>query len=270
MPNDPLSDAAIEAFFTGVADPGWEHDEALATLADDMALVMANPAPVADHALRQLFWETPAVADAPRTAPEAWNAVTHGNSRPVGGFRGRLRVIAGAALGTALALSGVGVAGATGVLPAPAQRVVASVVEAVSPFELPYPGDHPRAPSGGGAVTPDQDTGGQAPPAGQQPGVSIPGPSSDQPQTTLPTPGASAGLPTGPGSAGLDQAGRTPAGQQAPPLIPGPGAPSDLSPGASGNAPGADLDRAGQTPAATVPATVAGPAAPGAASNNAR
>lgn len=271
MPNDTLSDAVIEAFFTGVADPGWEHDEALATLADDMAVVMASPAPVATHALRQLFWENPAAADATRAAPAGWNvAVTHGTSRPVGGFGGRLRLIAGAALGTALALSGVGVAGATGVLPAPAQRVVASVVEAVTPFELPHPGDHPRAPSGGGAVTPGGDTGGQDPTAGHQPGVSIPGSSSDQPQATLPRPGPSAGSPTGPGSGGLDQAGQTPAGQQAPPFISGPGAPSDLAPAASGNPPGSGLDRAGQTPAATVPATVAGPPAPGLASSHAR
>jgi len=259
MPNDQLTDGAIEAFFAGVADPGWEHDESLATLAHDMAVVMSAPTPVANHTLRQLFWETPVATETTRAAAPAWNLpVAHaGDDRPVGGFRGRLRLIAGAALGTALALSGVGVAGATGSLPGPAQRVVASVVEAISPFELPHPGGHSPAPSGGGAGTTGDGTGGQAPIPGGQPGVSPPGASSDQPRATLPPSAPSPGAPTDPGSNGLDRAGQTPAGPSIPPSVPVPGTPSNLSPGDSGKAPVSGLDVARQTPAVTaVPPTV--------------
>jgi len=262
MPDDQLTDSAIEAFFAGVADPGWEHDESLATLADDMAVVMSGPAPVADHALRQLFWETPPVHETTHAAAVGWNlpVARTGDDRPVGGFRGRLRLIAGAALGTALVLSGVGVAGANGALPAPAQRAVASVVEAVSPFEFPHPGGHSPAPSGGGAGTTGDVTGGQAPTPGGQPAVSPPGASSDHPQATLPPSAPSPGSPTDPGSNGLDTARHTPAGQSIPPSVPAPGTPSNLSPGASGNAPTPGLGTARQTPAAAaVPASVPAP-----------
>jgi hypothetical protein len=253
MLDDTLTDAAIEAFFVGLPDPAWEHEASLATLADDMAVAMNAPAPVADHALLQLFWETPAATETTPTAVAARNdpVVLMGNSRSVGWFRGRRRLL-GAALGTALALSGVGVAGAAGALPAPAQRVVAAVVEAVSPFELPHPDGRSREPSGGGAVTTGDGSGGQAPSGGQQPTVGTPGAASDHPQATPPAP--SPGPPEAPGSRGLDRAGQTPAGDSIPPFVPGPGAPPNPSPGGIGNAPASGLDTARQTPAVTAPA----------------
>jgi len=260
MPNHQLTDRAIEAFFAGSSDPGWEHDESLAALADDMAMVMTAPAPVANHALRQLFWETPQVHETTRAAAAARNmpVAPIGDNRPVGGFRGRLRLIAAAALGTGLALSGVGVAGATGSLPDRAQRVVASVVEAISPFEFPHPDGHSPAPSGGVAGSTGDGTGDQAPTPGRQPAVVTPGPSSNDP--SAPSSGPPPAPATGPGSRGLDRAGQTPAGQSVPPSVPGPGTPSNLSPGNSGNPPPSGLDTARQTPAAdAVPASVPGP-----------
>ncbi len=270
MLNDTLTDEAIEAFFLGLPNPAWEHDASLATLADDMAVAMSAPAPVADHALLQLFWETPAAAETTPTAVAAWNVpvAVIGDTRSVGWFRGRHRLIAGAALGAALTLSGVGVAGAAGVLPAPVQRVVAGVVEAVSPFELPDPGGNSPGPSGGGAVNRGDGTGGQAPTAGQQPAVSqgpvvsTPAPSADRPQTTPPTFPPSSGPPAGPGS-GLDTARQTPAGQSVPPPIPGPL--PNPSPDGSGNAPAFGLDTARQTPAATAATSEPGPPTAGSA-----
>lgn len=253
MLDDTLTDAAIEAFFVGLPESPWEHEASLATLADDVAVVMDASAPAADHALLQLFWGTPAVAEPSPTAV------------PVGAFRGRLRLIAGAALGTVLALSGVGVAGAAGALPAPVQRVVAGVVEAVSPFELPHPdGDSPPGLSEGGAVTTGDGTGGQAPTAGDRPAVGTSGSSSDDPQAVPPTPPPSPGPPGGPGSSGLDRAGQTPAGQWIPPFVSRPGAPPDPSPARSGSAPASGLDTARQTPAAGARASVPGPPTAGA------
>ncbi len=262
MLNDTLTDEAIEAFFLGLPEPAWEHDASLATLADDVVVAMNAPAPVADHALLQLFWETPAPAETTPTAVAAWNApvAVIGDTRSVGWFRGRRRLIAGAALGAALTLSGVGVAGAAGVLPAPVQRVVAGVVEAVSPFELPDAGGNSPGPSGAGAVNQGDGTGGHAPTAGRQPAVSqepaasTPGASSDRPQTTPPTFPPSSGPPTGPGS-GLDTARQTPAGQSVPPSIPGPAPLPSPSAGGSGNAPAFGLSTARQTPAAATAPT---------------
>jgi len=260
MPDHQLTDGAIEAFFAGSSDPGWERDESLAILVDDMAMVMTAPAPVANHALRQLFWETPPVHETTRVAATAWGIAVApiGDDRPVRGFRSRLRLIAAAALGTGLALSGVGVAGATGSLPAPAQRVVASVVEAISPFELPHPGDHSQQPSGGVVGSTGGGTADQAPTPGRQPAVVPPGPSSDHP--SAPSSGPPPAPATGPGSGGLDRAGQTPAGQSVPPSVPVPGTPSNLSPGNTGNPPASGLGTARQTPATgAVPASVPGP-----------
>ena len=265
MPNDTLIDEAIEAFFLGLPEPAWEQDASLATLADDVVVAMNAPAPVADHALRQLFWGIPAPAQTTAAPVPAWIAPVApvGDGRPVGGVRGRLRVIAGAALGAVLVLSGVGTAGAVGVLPAPVQRVVAGVVEAVSPFELPRPGDSP-GPSGGGATTDGDRTGGQAP-TGQQPAVSTPGASSDRPQATPPASAPSPGPPAAPGSSGLDRAGQTPAGQSIPPFVPGPGPVPSPSPDGSGTAPAFGLDTARQRPAAAAPTSEPGPPTTGSA-----
>ncbi len=264
MLDDTLTDDAIEAFFVGLSDPAWEHEASLATLADDMAVAMNGPPPVADHALLQLFWQTPAAAETTPAAVAARNVpvAVMGDGGSVGWFRGRLRLL-GAALGAALALSGVGVAGAAGVLPAPAQRVVAGVVEALSPFELPRPDGQSPEPSGGGAVTTGDGTGGHAPRDGQQPTVSTPGASSDDPQATPPASAPSPGQPAAPGSSGLDRAGQTPAGQSIPPFVPGPGPPPNPSPGGRGSVPAPGLDTARQIPAGPVPASVPRPPSPG-------
>lgn len=260
MRGDLLTDETIEAFFAGSSDPAWEHNESLATLANDMAMVVDAPAPVANHALRQLFWETAAAAETATVVATPSRAVARTGDGGLSAFRGRLRLIAGAALGGAVALSGVGVAGAAGVLPAPAQRAVARVVEVVSPFEFPQPGGHLPGPSGGGAVTTGDDPGRQAPTAGQPPTDSPSAASSDLPQGTAPSSEPPSAPPTSPGSNGLDTARQTPAGHSIPPFVPGPGAPSSPSPGGSSNTPASGLDTARQTPAAAaVPTSVPGP-----------
>lgn len=257
MANEALTDAAIEAFFLGSPDPGWEHEASLATLADDMTMALSGPTPIADHALLQLFWTAPTPAESAHPGVGA----DDDRRAPVGFFRRRARLVVGAATGTAVALLSVSVAGATGVLPDPAQRVVARVVEAISPFELP----RPAGPSGGGLPSP-QDTGGTSSSVDQQPGVNAPGAPSGHADAT---PGSVP--PADPGSTGLDRAGQTPASKSIPPFVPGAGTPPNPSPPISGAPQPPGLDTARQTPAGTaVPASIPKPAIPSPARNHGR
>ncbi len=264
MPDRTLSDEAIEAFFVGTPDPGWERAEPLVALAGHMAVAVAGPAPTPDHALLQLFWGSPATVEPARTLvqPAAWGARATRDDRSAAlSWRSRLRVLAGVTLGAAVAFVGVGAAGAIGVLPAPVQRVVARAVEAVTPFELPAPsGDRPAKPSGNGAADVVRGDGG-ASPSGSVTSGSSPASAPGQPQRVPATPAAGAGAPSGPGSTGLDRAGQTPAGTSTPspsgvqtPATAGP-APASAVP-----APAQGLNRApGAQAGAVVPSSVAGP-----------
>lgn len=220
MPDGTLSDEAIEAFFVGTPDPGWERAEPLVALAGHMAVAVAGPAPTPDHALLQLFWGSPAAVEPTRTLvqPAAWGArVTRADRLAVLPWRSRLRVLAGVALGAAVAFVGVGAAGATGVLPAPVQRVLALAVEAVTPFELPASsGDRPAKPSGNGTADIVRGGGG-ASPSGSQTSGSSPASPLGPSQRVPATPASGAGAPSGPGPTGLDRAGQTPAGTSTPP-----------------------------------------------------
>ena len=222
MSTHTISDEAVEAFFSGFSGfPGlgsspsrWEQEGPLAMLADDVALAVSGPGPRPDHALLQLFWSTAA----PPPEPEA-----HRGPAPVG----RFRLAVGALLASVMAFTGVGVAGAVGVLPAPVERAVAGVVETVTPFELPGPDA-------------DRSRGARGPEPSQ--GRGLPGP----------VPAPVAGVPPH----------RPPASGPVPTPVPGPGAPvpagadrpSQPPPGvtpaqsAPGPPPAAGLDRAGQAP----------------------
>jgi len=224
MADDVLADEAIEAFFLGLPHPGWEQDEALASLASHVSAAVDAPSPSPDHALLQLFWSGEAAARpaAVAAAPsgEPLDVVASGGTGV--GRRRRLRVLASVATGMAVAVLGVGAAGATGALPAPAQRVVARVIEAVSPFEVPEPsgsGSGRSAPRGDGggvdagdAVT-STTTAETAPPIAVRPGGAPGG---------VPSP---APVPQLGGGTGLDRAGQTPAAELIPPAVPGPPAP---------------------------------------------
>lgn len=219
MPDGTLSDEAIEAFFVGTPDPGWERAESLVALAGHMAVAVAGPAPTPDHALLALFWGSPAAVESARTLvqPTAWGARVTRNDRSAAlPWRSRLRVLAGVTLGAAVAFVGVSAAGATGVLPDPLQRVVARAVEAVTPFELPAPGgDRPAKPSGNGTADIVRGGGGVSP-SGSQTAGSSPASPPGQPQRDPATPASGVGAASGSGSTGLDRAGQTPAGTSTP------------------------------------------------------
>lgn len=127
MVEQVLTDDALEAFILGIPHPGWQSDEALATFAAGVDAGVNSAAPSPNHALVQLFWNGASATSggAPASMPRQ--------------RRSMRRLVPGLAV-FALTALGAGTAGAAGALPEPAQRVVARVVEALSPFELPEPG----------------------------------------------------------------------------------------------------------------------------------
>jgi len=265
MADDVLADEALEAFFAGLPHPGWEQDEALVSLATHVSAVVDARSPSPDHALLQLFWsgEAPARSAARVASPSAEpvDAISAGGVSALG--RRRFRLLASVATGMAVAMLGVGAAGATGALPAPAQRVVARVIEAVSPFEVPKPKGSdsgrtsPRGDGGivdeGNAVT-STTTAQPGPPMAVRP---------DGAPGGMPSP---APMPQLGGGSGLDPAGQTPAAEAIPPAVPGPpttgtraGPPArDGSPGSFDTAPGRPPGSTG--PASAPVPTPGGPA----------
>lgn len=142
MSDTLLTDEVIEAFVLGLPHPAWQQDERLVALATDVGAAMDAAPPTPDHALLQLFWTgiPGGGADAGAGAPVPEPAAAAFAPR-----RWR-RLVVSVAAGMAAVTVGIGAAGATGALPAPAQRVVARVVEAVSPFQLAGPWE--EAPDG--------------------------------------------------------------------------------------------------------------------------
>jgi hypothetical protein len=118
-------------------------------------------------------------------------------------------------------------AAAAGVLPAPAQRVMASVVRTVTPFEVPEPSSgaapRPAAPStpttaenGSGGAAPGSAAGGTT--AGSTPGATAPRPAATSPQPS--SNGPSSGPAAGNGAPGATAPGHPPETAQ-PPAPPG-------------------------------------------------
>lgn len=256
MPGRLLSDEAIEAFFVGTPHPGWEGHEALTLLMTDVNLAVAE-APAPDHALVRLFW------GADSSAAPARDLTVERRPRRL---PRRRRLVASALAGGALALAGFGAAGAAGSLPDAAQRVVAHIVDAVSPLRLPQPPDPAPGPSA-------QDRGrpGEGP-------VVLPGATEPSLTPHAPSPRGSGAdplpSPTAPGSArpGADlpiqPPSRPPAGEATAPtgIAPGGGDPGENNSGAGRGAP---AGREGPTPSSTagrsgqkLAATTAPPAAP--------
>lgn len=274
LPSDSLDDRAVEAFLSG--HRSGDLGEPLAAFADELEAVASGPAPTpkADLAalLRDGFspgsrtqgaplWATPpgpaGTAPPVRSAlPEEWAPVPR-PPLPVPSPEPsrRLRLIprlAGLGLAAKLGL-GVGVAaasvtgaGAAGVLPDPAQDVVATVFDTVTPFD--FPATEREVPT---VNSPRRGTGGA--------GVDGRGPAAEGNGITgdVEGPGPSAGGgqgvgPSGQGATGLDRANETPAAGNVPTSVPAPS--GGVAPGQQG------LDRANETPAAgNVPASVPAP-----------
>jgi hypothetical protein len=255
MIDDGLADEAIEAFFLGLPHPGWEQDDALASLATDIGAAVKAPPPSPDYALLQLFWsrEAPARSATAAASPSATpvDVVLCGGT--VGVPRRRLRLLAGVATGMAVAVLGAGAAGATGALPAPAQRVVAGVIEAISPFEVPGANgsDSGRSSRGGDdRIVEDGDAVTSTTTAESNSTIAVrPARSPGAMPSPAPVPQLGAG-------SDLDRAGRTPAAESIPRVVPAPPSPST-----SVNPRGRDGALVEADGAPSTPARPAGPAA---------
>jgi len=241
MQPDRDREAAFEALLQG-RDPG-EAFGSLASFAEDVRVATGGPTPEPSAELAVLLRGRPAL-DSGGTRP----------ARPLARLPGvGLRVKA--ALGAALATTGVAAAGAAGLLPEPVADAVRPFVELVTPFEVPAPADrHQQRTSDDrdALVEPALDQG-EAPAtdASASPGVTA-GTQPPASSTTSPTTTAIAALgnvtatPPGttavaPPSSSIDGAPGAGAGSPAPETNES----SHGGPPAPGTAPG----RAGQPPA---------------------
>ena len=211
-----LDDATAEALLRGEPADGEPELVAVAAFVRDMRATTTLPAPAPSPA-RAAVLRDGLDGAGPWTGPAP---ASHGR-RPLslGGWRRRLAV---AGIGLGVAVTGVVGAGAAGLLPAPVERVIGDVVEALTPLELP---------AGGKDV--GRSTGDPAP-AGDRPGGTAPGtPGSD------PRPSVSPPAPGGPGS----QSGSAPAGT---------GGPGATAPAGAGT-PTPQAPSAGSPPGVTAP-----------------
>ncbi len=125
-------DGVYENDMSKYTDDQWPADDpALAALAEDLRIVASGPAPEPRPGLVAVMRQGAVPIESP----------TAGRSKKmlVKTLLGSLA--AKTALGLGVAAASVTAAGAAGVLPAPAQEVVASVVSAATPFELRTPSD---------------------------------------------------------------------------------------------------------------------------------
>ena len=296
LPQDPLDEETLEAFLSGRSRPG-ELAESLAAFSQDVEAVVSGRAPEPTGNLAALLRDGFSVNGAapratqsasglvttpsPAALPEAWAPVPRPLLDPpppaapsTSPRRRSLKLIprlaglglaAKVGLGLGVAAASVTGAGAAGVLPDPAQDVVASVVDTVTPFHIPDPShgrsspDRPGAgtsgkvggqgvPGGGNGITGDVE-GPAGVGAGGAPGVGPSAGGSTGLNRANETPAAgnvpnSLPVPTTTFSSaqtGLDRANETPAAGNVPTSVP---VPTTVSPGQKG------LDRAGETPAA--------------------
>lgn len=118
---------------TSASDEEWPAgDPTLANFAEDLRIVASGPAPEPRPGLLAVMRQGPSV---PIDSPHA----TGRKKMLVKTLLGSLA--AKVALGAGVAAASVTAAGAAGVLPAPAQEAVASIVAAATPFSLPDPSD---------------------------------------------------------------------------------------------------------------------------------
>jgi hypothetical protein len=290
MPIPTLDDRALETLMSGAHSPQSGFDW-LFPFVRELETASNEPAPVPTPALATLLGHgfgkgqvelSPTDGRVLRFVPRPAPAHRRTRKLLVGGRteRAGVGVVAKAAIGLALVAASASAAGAMGALPDPVQHAVATVVKAVTPFDIPDPSD-------AGATVPATDgTNDDAAPDGAVPipvrGVDFAaGPPAAGPPAATPTPnppspvidapGAPVATPTPTPTPSPPDPG---AGPVAPVATPTP-TPNPPDPGGStgvGANPGATgLDRANQTPAADhVPDSVPGggppsdPGSPGA------
>jgi len=273
-----LDDAAVEAFFTG---HGADEELApLAALVEDLHSMTNGPAPAPSMQLAAMLADgfstakgdllVTAASNVTGPAPQAAGLPKWRKKKMIiGEFLAGLSVAAKAGFGISAAAAAVTTGGAAGVLPGPAQHVVATSVDAVTPFSFP---DKANAHANfGGKVSTDARDGGvdgktvstDAKLNGDANRPAAPGQNGlDQANTTPAAGHAPTSVPTGKpttgtqSSTGLGTAASTPAGGHVPTSVPA-GPPASTPPAGAGTQSTAGLSTAASTPAAGhLPASV--------------
>lgn len=125
------TDGVYQNDMPSLPDDQWPADDpALASFAEDLRIIAAGPAPEPRPGLVAAMSQ----GAVPFESPTAGRTKRMLTKTIIGGLAAKL------AMGVGVAAASVTLAGATGMLPEPAQEVVASVVAAATPFELPDPG----------------------------------------------------------------------------------------------------------------------------------
>ena len=238
MPTVLLDDATTEALLRGETTTSNEDLADVSAFLGEMRASASQapppPSPVLAALLRQ--GTQPQVLGDPAAAP--------GTARPGSLLRRWHGRVAVSALALSVGVTGIVGAGAAGLLPGPAERFVAGLVETLTPLHLPEDGGGVTDRRGGGQTTPGPGQGGSA--------TTVSGGGDGGPATTAGSgsgarPGVTAGAGAGPGGAGAPIPG---APRPGPSLGPGP---------AGGPAPGITAPTVA-TP--TTPTTGRLPAAP--------
>lgn len=240
-----IDDTAIEDLFTG--NGAGEELASLVVVAEELRGMARGSVPTPSAQLAAMLaqgfstekGDAPATAGSnvygPATAQAAGLPKWRTRRMAVAEFLTGLSLAAKVALGAGVAAASVTAAGAANVLPAPAQNVVASTVEAVTPFSFPDKANE-HADFGRRVSTDARDGGVDG---------SVISDEARRNGEAHRADGAGSGQPADPGQNGLDRAGTTPASGHVPTSLPAPGH------GATG------ADRAGETPAADhVPSSV--------------
>ena len=232
-----IGDAAIEAFFTGNG-AGEGVPPSLAAIADELRGLASGPVPVPSPALAVLLQQgfstengdpsATAASNVPGPAQQAAGLPKWRRRRMVlAEFLAGLSVAAKATFGVGVAMASVTAAGAAGALPDAVQNVVATSVEAVTPFDLPDSGDDATSDAGdepaveadtgnfGERVSTDARDGGVD-------GQVISEEAKLNGETNRAEAADGAGRPDDPGGNGAGRAEETPAADKVPPSVPAP------------------------------------------------
>ena len=277
MPVHPLDDQALDALLSGAhAESGFDW---LIPFVEDLVEATRGSAPPMTPALALLVTEGVSTekGDVPATvarrvigrAPQAAGRPRWRSKLVLTGLAAKftgLGMVAKSGIGLSLVVASTTAAGAVGVLPAPAQHAVATVVGAATPFTFPDPDVHDK--NNFGATVSADATGASDGVPGVD-GGAVSDAARNKPKPGDATPDGPSGAPPGTlvgpetGSKGLDRAGETPAAGHVPTSVPAGsgGATVPASPPANGLGTANSTPAAGRAPSTVPPVTPAAPAA---------
>ncbi|MDQ3641997.1 MAG: hypothetical protein M3450_11205 [Actinomycetota bacterium] len=268
MPVPPLDDRALEALLSGApsAQSGFDW---LLPFVEELGEASRGSAPPMTPALALLVAEGFSIDKVDLPAPHAAGRPKWARKLVLTGLAtkfGSLGLVAKAAMGLTLVAASTTAAGAAGVLPAPAQHVVATVVDVATPFTFP---DETKDKANFGATVGADATGASdGVPGVDGKAVSDAARNKTKPDGPSGVPGGN-GVGANTGAKGLDRANETPAAGHAPTSVPGGGAAVvPGSPAANGLGTANTTPAAGKVPTSVPPVTPAAPASAGAPGSN--